>query len=75
MSGKSVDLQPDSACQSPVVPRGFEKRQEVDPAWPPAPALNAANADDLTGGTELPSCALAIAGQADPAAGLRFIGN
>src|SRR5258708_29320759 len=21
--------------QPPVVPRGFEKRQEVDPAWPP----------------------------------------
>jgi hypothetical protein len=42
MSGKSVDLQPDCAYrgrrladlagkgESPVVPRGFEKRQEVD---------------------------------------------
>src|ERR1700733_1215070 len=26
---------PGSRGQSPVVPRGFEKLQEVDPAWPP----------------------------------------
>jgi hypothetical protein len=29
---------PDGKGQSPVVPRGFEKRQEVDPAWPPVPS-------------------------------------
>src|ERR1700733_6991999 len=27
---------PGGKGQSPVVPRGFEKRQEVDPAWLPA---------------------------------------
>jgi hypothetical protein len=26
---------PGGKGQSPVVPRGFEKRQEVDPVWPP----------------------------------------
>jgi hypothetical protein len=26
---------PGGKGQGPVVPRGFEKRQEVDPAWPP----------------------------------------
>jgi hypothetical protein len=26
---------PGGKGQSRVVPRGFEKRQEVDPAWPP----------------------------------------
>ena len=29
---------PGGKGQSPVAPQGFEKRQEVDPAWPPAPS-------------------------------------
>lgn len=48
---KSSDLRPDSVYrgrrmadlagkgQSPVVPRGFGKCQEVDPVWPPARLL------------------------------------